>query len=173
LSNKIKRAGRHIAYVIFSNIIFGLIYYFVFSWLVGHSLLYAYLGCLVLIVFGLALDKVAVKSLTSKSTVMELKKLPKKNREKNYRLLQLIIDSFVSFKTILFVFYIFILIASQIISIDPTLLGENITDFIIANSYGIVLLMAVDRIIGQFSQDRKDMKKNSEILRESLDKDEN
>ena len=171
LLSKLKQASRHLLYVLFSNIIFGLIYYLVFSWLVGYSLLCAYLGCLALILLGLVLDKFAKKSLASKSTVMELKKMPEEHREKNYRLIQWFIDSFVSFKTILFVFYLFILVVSQIIDINPALIGEGLSSFVIANSYGIVLLMALDRIGGQFSRDREGMRETSEILKKSLNEE--
>ena len=168
---KMKHARKYLLYVILTNIIFGLIYYLVFSWLVKHSLQHAYLGCLVLIFMGLYLDNYLLKSLTSKKTVMEIQHMKAEDKEKNYRLIQRILDSFVSFKTILFVFYFFILVASQILNIKPTLVNEDMKNFITANSYGIVLLLAWDRIIGQFSRDRKDMKEKAELLGKSMQED--
>jgi len=170
--DKIKRIGKHCLYAVITNIIFGIIYYLVFSWLIGYSLLYAYAGSLTLIAVGLMLDRYMINALASNSTIIELKKLSKEDRETNYRLIQWLMDSFVSFKTILFVFYFFILIVSQVMNMDPTLIGENLREFIVANSYGIVLLIAIDMISRQFSKDRKDMKRNSEILRRSLEEDE-
>ena len=166
--NKIKRASKYILYAIFTNIIFGLIYYFLFSWLVGYSLLYAYLGCLALIIIGLILDYHLKNSLVSKKTVETLNKLDEKDKKSNYRLLQLVMDSFVSFKTILFVFYIFVLVASQVITIDPTLASVKFNNFIAANSYGLVLVIAFYMIVEQFPKDRQEMKEKSEILRKTF-----
>lgn len=165
--NKAKQISKYLLYALGTNVIFGVIYYLVFTWLVGYSLLYAYLGSLALIIIGLALDN-TLKYLTSEKAIIEIKRLPEKDREKNYLLIQWIMDSFVSFKTVLFVFYFFILVVSQIINIAPTLLGEDISNFILANSYGIVLLIAFDRIIAQFSKDRKETKKKLECFREAF-----
>ena len=78
------------------------------------------------------------------------------------------LDSFVSFKTVLYMFYIFILIFSQIIDFYPALVGENIGNFISANSYSILLLIALDQVIGQFSKDRERVGKISEKLKKDL-----
>ena len=165
---KIKSAKKYLLYAFFTNIIFGLIYYFVFSWLVQYSLLYAYVGCLVLIFTGLYLDKYLLKGIVSRKTVAQIKSLTDKDKEKNYRLIQRILDSFVSFKTILFVFYFFITVASQVLNIAPTLVGEDINNFVTANSYGIVLLLALDMIIEQFSKDRADMKEEAELFEQYM-----
>lgn len=165
--NKIKQICKYLLFVLLSNVIFGLIYYFVFTWLVGYSLLYAYLGSLTLIIIGLGLDYYVQKWLLSEKVVTEIKKLKKEDWEKNYRLIKWQMDNFVSFKTILFVFYFFILVVSQVINIDPTLIGKELSNFILANSYGIVLIIAFDRIISQFSKDRKEMIKSSENFKKS------
>ena len=163
--NKIKQISKHLIYIIGSNIIYGLIVYCVFKWLSGYSLLYAYLGNIVLIVSGLALDEYSQKMFQSEDLVKQLKE--DKNSEKNYRLIQWIMDSFVSFKTILYLFYIFILIISQLIKFDPTLFSENIRNFIGANDYSILFLISLDTLIGQFSNDRERMKKISEKFKKS------
>ena len=97
---------------------------------------------------------------------MQLKK--EKDAEKNYRLIQWIMDSFVSFKTILYLFYVVILIVSQVISINPTLVGENISNFIMANNYSILFLIAFDMLLSQFTKDKERMKEISENLKKSL-----
>lgn len=71
------------------------------------------------------------------------------------------IDSFVSFKTILFIFYFIILIASQIINLVPNVVNEEMKSFVFANTYGIVLLISFERIFTQFSKDKKEMEKIS------------
>ena len=159
MSNKIIQISNRILYVLFSNIIYGLIMYYVYTWLVGYSPLYAYFGNLALIILGLALDEFTLKMLQSE---ME------KDIEKIYRYVQWMINNFVSFKKILYLFYVFILIFSQIIDSNPALVGEGLRNFILANSYSILLLIAVDALIGQFSKDRERMNKISAKLKKSL-----
>ena len=77
-------------------------------------------------------------------------------------------DSFVSFKTILYVFYFFILLVSQVLIFNTALAGESLNSFILANNYGIVLLIAFDKIIKEFSRDRKEMTKNSDEIKQAL-----
>ena len=166
--DKIKRASKHIVYIVFTNIIFGILYYLVFKLLVGFSLLYAYLGCIALIIIGLLLDNLMIKELTSEKTIAKINSLTEKDKKSNISLILLVFDCFVSFKTILFIFYLFIIIASQIINIAPSLVGENLTNFVTANSYGIVLLIAIDRMVGHFAKDKAEMKKNTEVFMQKV-----
>jgi len=166
MSNKIKRIGKHLFYILWSNVLYGLLLYFVFTWLAGYSLLYAYFWNLALIILGLAIDAYLLQMLQSKKIIMQLKE--EKDAEKNYRLIQWIMDSFVSFKTILYLFYVVILIVSQVISINPTLVGENISNFIMANNYSILFLIAFDMLLSQFTKDKERMKEISENLKKSL-----
>ena len=169
--NKIKRICKYLLYFLWSNTIYGLIVYYVFTWLSGYSLSWAYLGNLMLIVFGLTIDEQAIKMLHSKKLVTQLK--GEKNIEKNYRLVQSITDSFISFKTTLYLFYVFTLVISQIINFNPELLSEGIRNFINANAYSILFLIALDRLIAQFSNDREKMKEASEKLKKSLTETQN
>ena len=170
MSNKIKQIGKHLFYILWSNVIYGLILYFLFTWLAEYSLLYAYFGNLSLIIIGLAIDAYFLKILQSKKLMMQLKE---ENDAKNYRLIQRLVDSFVSFKTILYLFYVIILIFSQILTINPTFVGENISNFILANNYSILFLIAFDMLLGQFSKDKERMKEISENMKKSLvDKEE-
>jgi hypothetical protein len=163
---KIKQIGKHLLFIFYSNAIYGLILYFAFTWLAGYSLLFAYLGNLALIVLGLAWDEFNQKWLQSKKAVLLLKK--EKDIEKNYRFVQQLMDSFVSIKTALYLFYIIILIFSQILDFYPALAGGNLGNFILANNYSILFLVAFDMLIGQFSKDRERMKKISAYLKKSL-----
>jgi len=170
MSNKIKQIGKHLFYILWSNVIYGLILYFLFTWLAEYSLLYAYFGNLSLIIIGLAIDAYFLKMLQSKKLMLQLKE---ENDAKNYRLIQRLVDSFVSFKTILYLFYVIILIFSQILTINPTFVGENISNFILANNYSILFLIAFDMLLGQFSKDKERMKEISENMKKSLaDKEE-
>ena len=171
MSNKFKQIIESIIYVIFTNIVFGLIYFFVFSWLVEYSLLFAYFGCLGLIVIGLVLDNIMKKGLASEKTITTIKGLSEKDKIANYRMLKFITDSFVSFKTVLFVFYIFVLIASQVISFNPSLAGEKFSNFVTANSYGLVLVIAFYMIVDQIPKDKLEMKEKAAIIEKAINEE--
>ena len=163
---KIKQARKYVLYALVSNVLFGILYYCVFSWLSGFSLLYAYIGSLVLIFAGLWVDKYMMATISSQKLLAEIRRLNAADQVKNIRLLRWLVDSFVSFKTILFTFYLFVLIISQIVILDPFLVSAKLNDFLTANSYGIVLLIAIDMIIMQFGQDRREMESKSKALEE-------
>ncbi len=165
--NKIIQISKFILYDLIFLVLYGIILYFVFTWLAGYSLLYAYLGNIALILLVLVVDEYMIKLFQSKDIAIRLMK--EENKEKTYNSIQGLLDSLISFKTELYLFYVFILIFSQIIDFSPTLVNENISSFILANSYSILLLIAFDRIIQNFSNDRKRMKKISENLKKSLD----
>ena len=170
MTSKIKRIGKFILFFIYSNVIYGLIVYFVFTWLAGYSLLAGYFGNLVLIILGLAVDSSIHKTLQSKNLAKQLK--DEKNPEQGYRFIQFVIDNYVSFKTTLYIFYVIILVFSQIIAFYPTLLSANISNFILANNYSILILIAFDMLFGQFSKDKDRMKAISENLKKSMAEDE-
>ena len=162
--NKIRQLSKHLIYILFSNIIYGLILYFMFTWLAGYSLLYAYLWNLALIIAGLAMDEYSHNLLQSKELVAQIKK--DKDMQMDYRFIQWIMDSFVSFRTVLYLFYIIILAASQIIDSSPSLAGGNLAGFIHSNNYSILFLVALDMLIGQFAKDRERMKTISAKFKE-------
>ena len=169
MRNKIVQMSKYIAYIFFSNLIYGFILYFVFTWLSGFSQLYAFFGNLALIIMGLAVDEYQQKWMLSNKMITDIKQLKnEKDIEKNYRLVRRMIDSFVSFKTVLYIFYVFILIASQIITFNPALVGGNLSNFVLANSYSILPVIAIDMLIKQFSKDRKRMAKASENLEKAF-----
>ncbi|AMP20464.1 hypothetical protein AZF37_04120 [endosymbiont 'TC1' of Trimyema compressum] len=92
----------------------------------------------------------------------------KKTQKHNHRVILWIMDSYVSFKTVLFIFYFLILIISQVINIFPSIAGETLTNFILANNSGLVLVVVYDRILNQFSKDRQAMKERSEKTKNYL-----
>jgi hypothetical protein len=168
MSNKINRIIKHILYVAFAGILYGLVMYFVHSWLASYSLLYAYLGNLALILLALAADELTFKMFES---VMQSEK--QLAELKNSRFFRFFLDAFISFKAILYLFYISIMIFSQIIVSYPALVNESLGNFIHANEYSILLLMAIDLFSGQFSKDKERVKKLSVTFKEYLTKNKN
>jgi len=157
--NKIMKLIKHLLYAVTSNVLYGVAVYYIYTALVGKSLVYVYLVNLVLIVLFLVLDEAVLRMWESEKFVMQLKN--EKNFRKDYRYIKLYFDAFVSFKTILYLFYIFILFAAQIINLYPTLINENLVNFVFANNYSILLLIATDQLIGQFLKDKRRIKKIS------------
>ncbi|MCL2638656.1 MAG: hypothetical protein FWD48_09845 [Oscillospiraceae bacterium] len=166
MSTKLKKFFNHFTYAILSNTIYGFIVYFLYTWLIGFSLLYVYLANLALILLFLALDEGMLRILEPKKLAEMIKE--DKNRERSSRQILWVIDSFVSFKTVLYLFYILVLVAAQIIDSYPALLNENLMNFIHANNYSILVLIAADQLVGQFSKDRKRLNKISAKLKEDL-----
>jgi hypothetical protein len=168
--NKIKQIGKYALFIVLTNIIYGLILYFVFTWLAGFSILLAYFGNLALIVAGLVLDELSIRGLESEMTAEKIK--TEKEKRQYYSMVRWLAGSYVSFKTVLYLFYIIILVASQIIAFNPALVSENLGNFVLANNYSILFLIAIDMLIRQFSKDRVRIKQISEKLRESLTGDQ-
>jgi len=166
MPNMIKRVSSYICYLLLSNVIYGLFVYHVFTWLSGYSLRYAYFGNVLLIILGLVWDECSQRYLQSKKLAAQLNK--EKDRELNQRVVSWIMESFISFKTALYLFYVFILIISQLIKFDLSLLEENVTTFVSANDYSILLLIALDTMSTQFSNDRQRMKTIAENLEKTF-----
>jgi hypothetical protein len=164
--NKIINIIKHLLYAIISNVLYAFVIYYAYIWLVGYSLLYAYLGNLGIIIIALTFDELTFKYFQSKKIVKQIKK--EKDIKKAYYTIQSFLDSFISFKTILYLFYIFILIASQIIDFYPTLINENLVNFILANRYSILILIAFDRLIAQFSNEKRRIKEITAKLKKDL-----
>ena len=59
----------------------------------------------------------------------------------------------VSFKTSLYLFYIFILVCSAIDTVDPGFFSEDFSLYLLTVEYGILVLVAVDTFLGQFLKD--------------------
>ena len=166
MKSKLKRIIKFILFFIYTNIIYGLIVYFVFTWLAGYSLLAGYFGNLALIILGLALDASLYKMLQSKKIVQSIK--DEKNPEHGYRFFQTLLENYVSFKAALYLFYVIILVLSQIILFYPALFGENISHFISANNYSILLLIAFDMLSSQFSKDKEKKRAIAENLEKTF-----
>lgn len=150
MSEKIIRIIKYASFIILSAFVYGFVMYLVYSWLSGYSIVYAYFGNLVLIIIALVWDeanfKMYDKMLQSKEAIKELK---------TSRFFRYILDSFISFKAALYLFYVVIMIFSKIIISYPALVNQDLSSFIAANEYSILLLIAIDLFSGQFVKDRK------------------
>jgi len=166
MTKKTKKAAQHLLYAIISNVLYGLAVYYLYVLLIGYSPIYVYSANLALILLFLALDNAALKAWESKKMVLLIQK--EKDLEKSYRTIQLYFDSFISFKTILYLFYIVIMIAAQTIDFFPAFISGDFKNFILANSYSVLLLIAFDQLIGQFSKDRQRIKGISEKLKRDV-----
>ena len=163
MPNKIKQIIKYVGYIIFGGVLWGLFMYFIYTWFVGYSLLLAYLVNLALIVIALVADvytlKVLEKAMQSKELLKEMEKS---------RFIRFYFDAFISFKAILYLFYIAIMIFSQVIDYYPTLTPDSLGSFIVANEYSILILIAIDLFSGQFSRDKHKRKELSEKLERLL-----
>jgi hypothetical protein len=111
-------------------------------------------GNLALMIAYLILDEWVLRLLSSDYVVREILK-DRTTIEKSFRSIMWLLESFLSFKTMLYVFYISILVISQVIEFYPGLIGKGLEDFILISRYNIVLLIAFDKLTGHFAQDRK------------------
>lgn len=137
--------------------------YFAYTWVADYSFLYAYLVNLALIILALASDEYAFKiyysALQSKKNIKELK---------FSSFVRFHLDAYISFKAILYLFYISIMVLSQVVTAYPALVNENLGNFIAANEYSILLLIALDLFNGQFTRDKERTKKLSEEIEKAF-----
>jgi len=68
------------------------------------------------------------------------------------RFLTAYLDS-VSFKTALYLFYIFVLVCSAIDRVEPDFFGEGFSLYLMTVEYGILVLVAADTFLSQFNKD--------------------
>jgi len=163
VSGRIKRIFNYALYILFADALYGVVLYLVYSWLSGYSLIFAYLANLVLIIFALASDSITFKIY---DTAMLSKDNAKEFRKSRFMRFQM--EAFVSYKTALYLFYILILFFSQIINSYPTLINENLKNFVSANEYSILILIAVDLLARQFLKDRETSKEFKEKVEKYL-----
>ena len=163
---KTMQISNNLLFSLLSIVILGFVIYFLTSWLAGYSLLYAYIGNLLLIIIILTADELMQVYLQSDKFVMKMKK--EKDLKKSFRSLQWSLENFVSFKTDLYLLYIFVLIGSEIVNFYPALAGDDFGNFFLINRYSILLLFAFDSLIEHFSKNKEKMKKISAKLKKSL-----
>ena len=165
----LKRVFLYILFTLLANSIFGLILYFGFTFLTDISIVLAYLWNVLLIIIMLIIDEKSLKSMESGDLAKKVKE--HKEPEKLVNGIGQSLKYLGSFKSDLYMFYIFILIISQVIELYPALFGESLRYFIQANSYSVLLLIAFDTLFRQFAKDRIRINRIMENLRKSLEED--
>ena len=113
---KLLKRSRFILLELLGAAVYGVVLYFLFTWLAGYSLLYAYFGSLVLMILLIAAEEYSIRIMESDDTLKKMsEQAAQKGREDFYRSQA---EGFVyntSVKTILYLFYVFILIFSKIV----------------------------------------------------------
>ncbi|MCL2753266.1 MAG: hypothetical protein FWE44_03860 [Defluviitaleaceae bacterium] len=150
--NKAKQTGRIILYGLFAAIWAYLYYWMTFSYMyemVEQGLvLEAYLYNLFAIMIVLFFDWLVKKFMFAR------KYLSKNIFTRIVRFLVLPKSGLVSFKSGLYLFYVFMLLYSMLLTHSPYL--EPTTTFeqyVVAMEYGIIILLAIDMFIKQLSSD--------------------
>jgi len=133
--------------------IYGLFSYFiVFRILAGEVMLYAYLWHIGIILVILLSEKLFEDSLMSDDF---WKKLPTEELAKSATKKEFNRFGWVSFKTELYLFYLFVLVLSRVSILDPTLIDENFMRFVFSIEYCLILLVVFDKLLEQFFKDDK------------------
>jgi len=150
MPGRVRQLVEYVAYGLIAGVLWGLVMFFLFTWLVGYSVLLAYLVNIALIVAAVAADERAFRMYDRYLESDEaLRRLARS------RFFRLFLDAFVSFKAILYLFYILIMMFSQAIADYPGLVPQSVKAFISANEYSVVVLVAVDLFSGQLRIDRQ------------------
>jgi len=158
MSSRFAQSLKYFIYALFSALVYGLLLYYgifaLFKDIAGDSLMTVYIGNAIVIFFSLAVDKIIHGILESEKFVIT---------KKNYRIARLFfLDTSVSFKAALYLFYIFALILSHVIELYPALVSDDIGVFFITIEYGILLVIALDALMGQVSIDLDRMNRLNE-----------
>ena len=146
-----------LAYIIYSLLfacVYGLFAFFViYRILAGGEMLHAYLWNIIFIILGLVLDKVVNNVLLSKELIIT---------KRNYFFVMLThFLSFISFKTILYFFYTFVLIVSRISILTPDLVSHDFRNFVLSIEYCLILVVVADKFIEHLKNDDQRIKRIS------------
>ena len=151
-TNKPSQILVYLCYCLISATLYGLVAFFlVYQGLAGGAMLQAYLWNIAFIIIFLLLDKLANDILLSKEMIIT---------KKNYFLAGLVHTvSYISFKTTLYLFYAFILIASRMSLLEPNLFNDVFRGFVLSIEYCLILLVAFDKFIEHLLKDDKRIKR--------------
>lgn len=140
MSNKTMQFTRNRIYSLLSSIIYGIAMYFlIYRGLARETALASYLWNILFIIIFLILDKVINnKLLLSKEFVI--------NKD-TYLSRTMHGLSFISFKVILYLFYIFIFIISRVSILEPNLINDNLRYFAMSIEYCLIFVIALDRFL--------------------------
>ncbi|MCL2195712.1 MAG: hypothetical protein FWB76_07165 [Oscillospiraceae bacterium] len=153
-------------YSIFTAVLYGWFTFYIFARLVhavdGFSALHAYIVNLFIIVIVLIAD-------TLINNYVVTKYVPRKRNGMFSRFLYW--ESLISFKTTLYLFYIFILIISRVFTLEPQLIFHEVFySFVLSIEYGLILVVVFDKLIDHLAKDVTRIKVIAEKLRGTFDK---
>jgi len=135
------------------TVTFGFVTYRLTTAIAGNSVALSYLLNIGYIFMLLVIDTILYKKMESKELVIT------KENYKRYRYAY--IDSYVSSKTTVYLFYIFVLIAGQLHYFNPALLSGEFGDYLESIKYCLVIVMALDKLIEHILKDVKRINKLS------------
>ena len=162
--NKVRAAGRITSYVIYACLIavtYGYVTYPTMYALFEEGLvLEAYIYNFLTIVFWLLLEKLSRRMMALR------KRLSKNLFTKIVRAILFPKIGFVSIKSGLYLFYIYVLIQAKVLQFDLAIgVSESFERYIIAMEYGLVMLVAADMAIKQLSVDHERIREMDEAER--------
>ena len=149
--NKISLIAKYAGVAILGAVTYGYVAYaFIYLQLAGGSMLYAYLWNMAFIIAMLILDKIIHSKMQSRDFL-----ITKKSR---LFWLWMHVENFVSFKSTIYLFYIFILVISRVSTINPKLISADFRNFVLSIEYGLVLVVAFDKLTEHIFKDIKRVK---------------
>jgi len=133
-------------------VVYGFISFFiVYRLLANEVILIAYIWNIVFIIVFIILDKLANDILLSDELVIT---------KSNYYIAMIIHTlSFISFKTILYLFYTFILIISRVSVLEPNLVSADFRGFVLSIEYCLILVVAFDKFSEYLLKDDRKIKR--------------
>ena len=139
-------------------------YVVIYLQLARESMLQAYLYNAGAIVAALVIDKIIQNYMLSEKFIV--------TRENRALSRFLLFDNLVSFKTVVYLFYTFILIASRVSIMQPELVSETFRGFVLSIEYCLILVVAFDKFIDHLSKDMARIRKISKKFKGAEDDEE-
>lgn len=141
----------HLLETVAIAIIYGLFSFFViYRHLAGGIALHAYLWNIAFIFVVLVTEKITGHLLASAYF-----HTAKKRHKIMLAKLQLL--NALSFKASLYLYYIFVLLATRIAVLEPTLIDEGLRTYLLSVEFCVLLLIPVDKFLEQLMKDEKRM----------------
>jgi hypothetical protein len=154
MKTKLTGIAAYGAIAVIAAFAFGVVTYRLTTVIAGKSLVISYLLNISYIFLLLIADMILYAKMESKELTIT------KRNYKRYRFAYF--DSFVSSKTTVYLFYIFVLIAGQLHYFNPSLLSGEFGDYLESIKYCLVIVMALDKLIEHISKDVKRLSKISQ-----------
>ena len=153
MRSKLIRIAGYGAGALITTVSFGFVTYRLTTVIAGNSVALSYLLNIGYIFMLLIIDAILYKKMESKDLAIT------KDNYKRYRYAY--IDSYVSSKTTVYLFYIFVLIAGQLHYFNPALLSGEFGDYLESIKYCLIIVMALDKLIDHILKDIKRINKLS------------